>query len=315
MLQVIKTRKIWYSISSALVLASILISVIMGFRLGIDFTGGSLLEVSYSEERVPVEQIQKVFTDNGIDNISVQTAGDLGYLIRFKDITEETHQVIVEALKEDASSNSTEENQSEEAMMASKNEFSEDRFESVGPVVGQELKAKSIEAIFVVLIAIVLYVAYAFRKVSWPIQSWKYGIIAMITLFHDVAIMVGGFTLLSHLYGWEMNTPFIAAILTILGYSVNDTIVVFDRIRENITKRGGDFEETVNLSVNQTLSRSINTSFTTLLVLLAVLIFGGTTIQSFIASLIIGVVVGTYSSIFVASPLLVTWNMLSQKER
>lgn len=181
-------------------------------------------------------------------------------------------------------------------------------YESIGPLIGAELKRKSVYAILLVLVAILLYISWVFRKVSKPVASWKYGVAAIIALFHDVVIVLGVFAVLGHFYNVEINTPFIAAVLTVLGYSVNDTIVVFDRIRENLPKSNEDFEGTVNTSLNQTIVRSINTSLTVLLVLFCILIFGGSTIREFVLALLIGIFVGTYSSIFIASPILVIWN-------
>lgn len=306
-LPIIKFRKFWYIASLILVIASIAYIAARGIRFGIDFTGGSLLEVAYTAERVTPEDINTVLADNGIDSVVLQAAGENGYLIRMPEITEDTRREIMADLQAQVVTGDT----SEEAIM---NEVVERRFESIGPVIGQELKGKSLRAILMVLVAILIYVALAFRKVSWPVQSWKYGIVALITLFHDVIITFGIFTLLTHTFGWEINSAFVAAILTILGYSVNDTIVVFDRIRENVPKLSGRFEDVVNTSVNQTLSRSINTSLTTSLVLLAIMIFGGETIRDFVTALFIGVIIGTYSSIFIASPLLVTWKQYQEKK-
>ena len=186
-------------------------------------------------------------------------------------------------------------------------EIVENRFESVGPVIGGELKEKSIKAIIIVLISIVIYIGWTFRRVSHPVSSWKYGLVALIALFHDIIITMGVFSILGHFYGVEVGMPFVVALLTILGYSVNDTIVVFDRTRENLLHSGwDDFEEVVNRSINETLMRSLNTSLTTLVVLLAIYLFGGATIQYFVLALIIGIIAGTYSSIFIASPLLVS---------
>ena len=182
----------------------------------------------------------------------------------------------------------------------------EKRFNSIGPVIGQELKQKTIYAIFIALIVIVSFIAWAFRKVSKPIASWKYGIIAIVALFHDILIVVGVFVFLGRFLNVELNAPFVAALLTILGYSVNDTIVIFDRIRENLKHYTPDFAETVNKSVNQNLVRSIYTSITTLFVLLTLFFFGGESIKDFVLALIIGIISGTYSSIFLASPMLVT---------
>jgi len=192
----------------------------------------------------------------------------------------------------------------------------EKRFNSIGPVIGSELKESSVWAIVIALIAIVLYIGFAFRKVSFPVSSFKYGIIATIALFHDIIITLGVFSVLGHFYGIEIGIPFVAAILAILGYSVNDTIVVFDRTRENLLKSGiDDFEKIVNKSVNETLIRSINTSFTTLIVLFALYLFGGDTIKYFVVALMVGIAAGTYSSIFIASPLLVTWQKWDLKRK
>ncbi len=192
----------------------------------------------------------------------------------------------------------------------------EKRFNSIGPVIGNELKESAVWAIVIALIAIVLYIGFAFRKVSFPVSSFKYGIIATIALFHDVIITLGVFSVLGHFYGIEIGIPFVAAILAILGYSVNDTIVVFDRTRENLLKSGiDDFEKIVNKSVNETLIRSINTSFTTLIVLAVLYLFGGDTIKYFVVALMVGIAAGTYSSIFIASPLLVTWQKWDLKRK
>lgn len=306
MISIIQKRKIWYIFSGTLVLASILAVVIFGLRLGIDFTGGSLLEIKYSQTRPSPDQINQIIQENNIASVQIQAVGDNGYILRMPEIDDQTRRDILASLQNQIASDET-----EDAI----NKITEQQFEAIGPVIGQELKSKSVEAIIAVLIAIVLYIAWAFRKVSWPIKSWKYGVVAIITLFHDVLIMVGIFTILTRLFGWEVNTAFVAAILTILGYSVNDTIVVFDRIRENLPKISGQFEDIVNLSVNQTISRSINTSLTTLVVLSAIMIFGGDSIRSFIVALSIGVAVGTYSSIFIASPLLVSAQMLNIKKK
>jgi preprotein translocase subunit SecF len=160
-----------------------------------------------------------------------------------------------------------------------------------------------------VVVAIILYVAYAFRKVSKPISSWKYGIAAIVALIHDVTIVMAVFAILGKTAGVEVDIPFVVALLTILGYSVNDTIVVFDRVRESLLGRvGSNFEENVNTGVNKSITRSINTSLTTLVVLVSLYFFGGASVQYFALALIIGIIAGTYSSIFLASPLLVAWH-------
>jgi len=179
----------------------------------------------------------------------------------------------------------------------------------------KSLKIKALEAILAVLAAIILYIAWAFRKVSDPVSSWKYGVTAIVALAHDVIIPTGIFVLLGHFMNVELDILFVTALLTILGFSVNDTIVVFDRTRENLARdhHKHDFEFIVNKSVNETIRRSINTSLTTFVVLLAIYLFGGETIKNFILALMLGVVVGTYSSIFLASPLLVVWEKFSRR--
>ncbi|MDA3840114.1 MAG: protein translocase subunit SecF [Patescibacteria group bacterium] len=291
MYKIIQNRKIWLSISSLFVVISLVLLLSFGLKLGIDFTGGSILEIRYDESIPSVAEVQDRLSSVELSSLVIQPVGADGMLLRFQEISEEKHQEVISALKN----------------IEGEISFEEMRFEAVGPSIGQELKKKSIYATLLVLLAIVAYIAWVFRRVSKPIASWKYGIVANIALFHDVIITLGVFAILGKYFGVEINTPFVAAILTVLGYSVNDTIVVFDRIRENLPISDADFEDTVNKSVNQTVTRSINTSMTTLLVLVSVLIFGGETIRSFVLALTIGIGIGTYSSIFLASPLLVVW--------
>jgi preprotein translocase subunit SecF len=332
-MKIINKRKIFFTISGVIILASILIWIAWGLNLGIDFTGGSLLEVKYIEQRPDIEEVNQSLADLNLEGLNIQPTGEKGYILRFKEISEETHQQILNRLNNienigeqseadfekggenieittDAENSKMELEAEAVTVSGSEDEVIEQRFEAIGPSIGEELKSKSIWAILLVLIAIVLYIAWAFRKVSYPVSSWKYGIVAIITLFHDILITLGIFIFLGKYLGLEVNTPFVAALLTILGYSVNDTIVVFDRIRENLHKYEGEFEEIVDKSVRETITRSINTSLTTELVLLAILVFGGTTISEFVLVLVIGVLLGTYSSIFIASPLLVFWQKL-----
>ncbi|KKR31075.1 MAG: Protein translocase subunit SecF [Candidatus Falkowbacteria bacterium GW2011_GWF2_39_8] len=274
-----------------------------GFKFGVDFTGGSLLEVNFTKVRPDVTEMQKALSHEAVGNLGslvVQPLGETQASIRFQESTEEKHLAVLGALKKLA------------VEKDKTNTVEELRFDSVGPSIGQELKSKSINAIFFVLLAIVLYISYAFRKVSKPVASWKYGLAALIAMFHDVIITLGIFSVLGKFYGVEINTSFVAAILTVIGYSVHDTIVVFDRLRENLPKSHEDFEGTVNTSLNQTLVRSINTSVTVLLTLVAITIFGGSSIRSFALALTIGIFIGTYSSIFVASPVLVVWEKMKK---
>lgn len=303
MLNIIGKRKIYLTVSAALVLASWLSLVVFGLNLGRDFTGGSLLEVREASGVLSRQEVQEVVEQVGIKNAQVTAAGQGGaFLIRMESITEETHQKLLSELR---------------FSLQAKNKdaaLEEVRFESIGPVVGKELQTKALKAIIIALVAIVLYIAWAFRKVSKPIASWKYGVAAIIALVHDISIPTGLFTILGKIVDYEIDALFVTALLTVLGFSVHDTIVVFDRIRENLLRRGGkDFEETANQSVNETLARSINTSLTTILVLTALYVFGGDSTKHFVLVLIVGIFFGTYSSIFVASPLLVIWNKLSRR--
>ncbi len=385
MIKIVQRRKIWFAFSAILISASIAALSVWGLNLGIDFTGGTLMEFSFKEETLNSEEIKNALKDLDLGEVNVQFSGDDSVLLRFKDVDEDTHQEIIKALdiailgedkkeedgnnsegdtedvnEEDAGvenepisgikkamasdevetideTNETEESGIEvitdsdeeinieseeidlESAIAANEENSnikEKRFDSIGPVIGNELKSTAVIAIIIALIAIVLYIGWAFRKVSRPVSSFKYGIIATITLFHDIIITLGVFAVLGHLYNVEVGIPFVAALLAILGYSVNDTIVVFDRTRENLIRSGADdFEKVVNKSVNETLIRSLNTSFTTLLVLVTLFLFGGTTIKYFVVALMVGISAGTYSSIFIASPLLVTWQKWSLRRQ
>ena len=291
MLSIIKKRKIWFIFSGVLLAASIAALVVFGLNLGIDFKGGSLTELEFADGRPDKAELEQAVTDFGLKDISIQTSEDKGYIVRTEAIDEAKHQSLLTTLQEKY------------------NNVEEKRYESIGPTIGNELKSKAIYALVMVIIAIVLYIAYAFRKVSGSISSWKFGLCAVGALFHDVIIVLGIFSVLGKYLDVQIDSLFVIALLMVLGYSVNDTIVVFDRVRFNILKETSkSLENTVEQGVNQTLVRSLNTSVTTLLVLLALYLFGGATISWFILALIIGVIAGTYSSIFVASPLLVEWN-------
>jgi len=314
MISIIKQRNIWFTISGIMVVCSLAVFIFIGLNLGIDFNGGSLLEIEFSIPRPSNQQINEVLTPLEIGEVVAQPIGDNGMILRFKDVDENTHQQILKTLKEKFKPEDKVVNTEQGELKLQVQVLEEKRFDSIGPTIGQELKEKTVWAILIVLVAIIIYVAWAFRKVSKPIASWKYGIIAVIALFHDIIITIGIFVLLGKFYNIEVNATFVAALLTILGYSVNDTIVVFDRTRENLTRHlGEDFEEIVQTSVNEVITRSINTSFTTLIVLFTILLFGGQSIRDFILALIIGVAIGTYSSIFLASPLLVAWEKLRLK--
>ena len=294
-MKIIQRRKIFFVISGTICLISIISIILWGFNFGIDFKGGTLIELSFKDSRPETQKITQSLESLELGTLNIQPVEEKDLIVRLKSITEEDHQKIIANLKKNF-------------------EFQEKRFESIGPVIGQELKTKTFYSIVLALIGMVLYIAWAFWKVSKPVTSWKYGVIAIIALFHDILIAVGLFVVLGHFLKVEINAYFVAALLTILGYSVNDTIVIFDRTRENLLHRTSqEFEETVNRSVNENIIRSLNTSLTTLFVLLAVYFLGGETIKYFVLALIFGVIIGTYSSFFVASPLLVVWQRLSMR--
>jgi preprotein translocase subunit SecF len=299
--KIIQKRKIFLTFSTLAVVGSILALIFWGLNFGVDFTGGSLLEVSFKNYQPTVTEIQDSLQGIDLHGLVVQPTND-SVILRFKESSEEAHQAVLGKLQ---------------AFTASKTGASvaELQFDAVGSSVGQELKSKSFNSVAIVFIMIILYISWAFRKVSKPVASWKYGVAAIVALIHDVLFTLGVFSVLGHFYGIEINTPFIAAILTVLGYSVSDTIIVFDRIRENLPKSQENFENTVNRSVNQTITRSINTSISSTLALIAILFFGGDTIKDFALALIVGIFVGTYSSIFIASPVLVIWDNLTRRQK
>lgn len=300
MRQLIQQRKYFYVFSIAITVASIAMLSVWGLKLGIDFRGGTLLEVSWSEgkvpERVTIEEALKQVPR--VESLVVQPSGERNTLIRYASSDETVNEAVFAELKK-----------TDEKIELIRSEF-------IGASVSGSIKKNAIIALILAVIGIILYIAWAFRGVSRPVSSWHYGIQATVALAHDIVITLGVFSFLGKFYGIEVGAPFIAALLTILGYSVNDTIVVYDRIRENLIRSGGkeDFEEVVNHSLNQTIARSFNTSFTVIIVLIAISIFGGESIRSFAVALLVGVSAGTYSSIYIATALLVSGNNF-QKNR
>ena len=298
MVNVIRDRKIYLGISTVLVGVAIFASLFWGFKQGIDFTGGTLwqFKLSGSETSLQVEEFFR--NDLKVNEVKINADEEGGSLfVRLPDISEADHQKFTTDLKTKFGA------------------FEEMSFQSIGPSVGAELRQKSIMAIILVLLGISLYIAYAFRKVYQPISSWKYGVVTLISLFHDVAIPAGMLAVLGHFGAIEIDGNFVVALLVVVGFSVHDTIVVFDRIRENLLIGRGkkEFGEVINESVNETLARSINTSLTLILVLLALYFVGPVSLHYFVLTLLVGVTVGIYSSIFVASPLLYVWHKLSTR--
>ncbi|TSC80069.1 MAG: hypothetical protein G01um101429_273 [Parcubacteria group bacterium Gr01-1014_29] len=291
-------RKLPYTISGILVLASLGMLLLWGLPLGIDFTGGSLMELEFAHALPAQDSIHERIASLNLGDVQVQQTGERGMLLRARDIDEETHQNVLTALR------------------GIDRSVEEKRFVSIGPTIGNELKQKAIWALMLVLAMIIVYITAVFRHVSRPqgmftghsLPSWKYGVVAIIALIHDVTIPLGLFAYLGKFQHVEISALFISALLTILGFSVHDTIVVFDRIRENLRKRASArFEDIINISIHETMTRSINTSLTLLFVLLTLFFLGGESTKYFSLALIVGTVVGVYSSIFIASPLLVTW--------
>jgi len=290
MLRIIRLRKIWFTLSGILVAASLLAFFTWGLKLGTDFTGGSIMEYEYQDARPDIESIRQEVATTGIENFTLQPFGEKAFLLRSTEMSEANHQKLLQ-------------------VFGDKGE--EKRFESIGPTIGQELRKTTFSAILIVTVFILLYVSWAFRKVTsyGKVNAWTYGLATLVALFHDIIILTGAFVLFGHFLNVEVDTSFVAALLTTLGYSVNDTIVVFDRIRENLLKNSAkeSFAKIAERSVNETLARSFSTSFTAILTLVAIFLFGGSSIRYFVLALIVGIAAGTYSSIFLASPILVWW--------
>jgi len=281
----LKYKNIYFAFSGALALASLVCLTVFGLNLGIDFTGGSIIELNYQEERPSVEETREALQEI-VGPVFVQPTETGGLLIRMKEIDEKTHSQILDVLGQGY-------------------QMEEVRFELIGPVIGRELAQKTQIMVIVALLAVVTYIALAFRRTQRPVRSWQYGVASLVGLFYNILVTLGALSVLGEFYGVQVTIPITTALLIILGYSINDTVVVFDRIRENLIKKvGPTFEETVNKSLNQTLLRSISTSLTTLFVLVAIFFLGGATLKYFALTLMIGIVVGTYASLFLVSSLL-----------
>lgn len=298
MYNIIAKTKYAYFFSGILTVLSVFVIFVWGLKYGIDFTGGTLMEVKF--QTVPVSQeIENTLKDLNLKSLTLQLTDNSSVLIRYVSEDDIINQKVIKTLAE-------------------KYPDSQNlRIDYANASVSNELKMKSLMAIIWAIIGIMIYVAFAFRRVSRPVASWKYGVGAVIALIHDVLITVGVFSVLGHFWGVEVGVPFIAALLTILGFSVHDTIVVYDRTRENLQRSSSKekFPDVVNRSLNETLVRSINTSLSVIMTLLAIYIFGGESIKYFSLALLIGVTFGTYSSIFIASALLVTSYNLQIKNK
>lgn len=287
-MQLMKYRKWYYLISGTLVLLGLLSTLLWGLKPSIDFTGGSKLELRGIAD---TKKATDFITANGIDGAVAQKIGDDGLSVRFAEITEEKRRELSQKLTQELGEGVTEVG-----------------FETVGPTVSKEITRNAFVAIAMASLIIIIYIGYSFRRVPKPANSWEFGIAAILALAHDTIIVVGSFAFLGRFYNIEVDPLFITGLLTVIGFSVHDTIVIFDRIRESLINKGAlDFEETVNESLFEMLPRTLNTSFLVWVILLILFLFGGATVKYFVLTLVVGIFVGTFSSLLVASPLLISW--------
>ncbi|TXH02088.1 MAG: protein translocase subunit SecF [Candidatus Moraniibacteriota bacterium] len=295
----IQKRVYFYVLSLILIVASIVAVSVWGLRLGIDFKGGTLMEVQFASELAPTaDLVREKLTPLNLRSLSVQPTENFGMILRYLSSDETANDQVLTTLKE------------------FDKDLNQRRVDFIGASVSSQIKSQAFTGTLFALLGIALYIAWAFRRVSQPISSWEYGLGAIVALGHDILITVGVFSVLGHYFGIEVGVPFIAALLTILGYSVNDTIVVYDRVRENLLRSRShmSFETIVNHSLNETIVRSLNTSLTVIIVLIAIALLGGESVRWFAVALLVGVGFGTYSSIFIASALLVTRYRMKMKK-
>jgi preprotein translocase subunit SecF len=289
MLNIVKYRYLFFGISLLVIIPGVIALLLWGLPVGIEFTGGSLLEIRFDSGKIPdVEAVRQLYSEFGYDGAEIQTTSQNGLIIRSRDLDEATKGKIVAEIEKRFGGPLT-----------------ELRFDRVGPSVGQEVARSAALAVGVAALAILAYITFAFRGIK---HAFRYGVSAIIAMLHDVLVVVGVEAILGHFLGWEVGPLFLTALLTVIGFSVHDTIVVYDRIRENsIVHPRLPYEKVVNHSIVQTLSRSINTQLTVMFTLLALVLFGGETIRHFVVILLVGIFSGTYSSIFNAAPILVVW--------
>lgn len=289
MFNALKYYKFWFTVSGLILAFGIISLSLYGLRLGIDFKGGALTELQF-DKPYDLAKVRDALNSQNLKGYQLQTSTNTDLLIKTASLDQKQRTDMEQQISQKVGS------------------FKEVRFDSIGPTVGSELKKDAIYQLLLVSLGIVLYIGYAFRKVSKPVTSWRFGWSAVIALLHDLLFVLGFFSVLGHFKGVEVDSMFVTAMLTVLGFSVHDTIVVFDRIRENLKIFAGqNIEFVVNHSISQTIVRSLNTSLTVLFVLLALLLFGGESIRYFVLALFVGIIVGTYSSIFIASLVLALW--------
>lgn len=288
-MNIIGRSRIWFAISLLLLIPGIISLGLWGLKPGIDFAGGQVMEIAGTSE---VAEVQPLFEAQGARDIVVTTAGDNRILVRYREGEGKDSTVTAATLK---------------AELAAKG-LQQSSFESIGPAVSRDITRNAVVSVALAALAIIAFIAVAFRNAPPPVSPLSFGVTAVIALLHDTFMILGIFSILGHFYGIEIDSLFVTAVLTTIGFSIHDTIVVYDRIRENLRLKKGEFSVIVNDSIVETLDRSLSTSFTVLLTLLAVMIFGGETIRVFVLALLLGVASGTFSSIFNAAPLLVVWN-------
>lgn len=293
-LNVSQYSRLWFSFSGVLIALSFVAIGVWGLRPGIDFVGGSILEVKGSN--VAVISLWDALQKSGQQNVEVQTTGNNTIQARMGQISEDGHAKLLSDLKQTFPN------------------IEELRFDSVGPIFSRSLLTKSILAIILSSLGILVYLAFVFNKSSAIVSSWAFGSFAVVALIHDVVIIAGFFAVYAHFFSASADSLFVTAILTVIGFSVHDTIVIYNRVKSNLRVLRMPFGELVDLSVLETFTRSVNTSVTTLLVLLSLLFFGGSTIRPFVATLCFGIIIGSYSSIFIAAPLLVSWQERKRKK-
>ncbi len=288
-------RSLWIALSLTSIVLSCVSLGVFGLEYGVDFTGGTRSEL---QTTLSSDEIRETVSSLGYDDVVVQNGEGDQRFVRMGLLREDEHQKVLTALK-------------------NRGDVYEVSYSAVGPSVGAELRSSAIAAVAILLVLIAVYVAWAFRNVAGEVSSWKFGVVTLVTAFHDIIIPLGVFAVLGRVLGYAVDTAFVAAILTILGYSINDTIVVFDRTRERLqrVRSSEPFEDVVNKSVMETLGRSINTTLAVLLPLFAIFFIGGTSTRPFVLALIIGVAAGAFSSIFFASPLIVAWQAWSDSRR
>ncbi len=296
--QIMGYKRLWFGLSALLIIPGLFFLITSGIKVGIDFKSGSILEYQTTQP-ITVTEVQDALAPTDLKTKTVQLVGDTGFVLKTDALSEDQHNQVKDTLTKGLAG------------------ASEKSYATIGPVIGKDQTQKAVVRVVIASLAIIFYIAWAFRRVPRPMNSWRFGFSAVVALLHDLLFVVGMFALLGRFLPYvEVDSLFVTALLTIMGFSVHDTIVVFDRIRENLRLNpGGNFEQIANMSVAQTLARSLNTSLTVLIVLLTLFLLGGESTKGFVLALLIGIAVGTYSSIFFATPMLVVWQAASTKRR